>query len=126
MDNLFKVLQKYQGLSYICGVNDCNLMMLEINDFDTSKVPQFRTIREGRNALIEATGSPTQGDYLLSQGYLFITPYEATDGAVFSSGIHCFIYYNGMLFGVMRETNTFGFMSFDINNLSKFKIYKRS
>jgi hypothetical protein len=119
----YDIISKYIGLEYVIGVNDCNLMMFEATGLDVSNV-KFNTIKEGREVLTNLCGFQTHNDYFNSINYKLISPYELDDGCILLSRIHCFVYYDGKVFGVSKN-RVFEFMTSTFNELSKFKIYKK-
>lgn len=120
---MLSILSNYKGKPYICGVNDCNLLLLELTGFDTSQVPPFNTIRSGREALCSATGCKNHKEYLTSIGAELIPHNLVTDGCFLIKGINCFIYFDGLVFGVSKETNTFEWSYIDLEQLQRFEVY---
>ncbi|ENM2831982.1 hypothetical protein AB6Q85_002329 [Vibrio cholerae] len=121
---MLEVLSKYKGKPYVCGVNDCHLMILELTGFDINKIKPFRTLKEGRKALVESTGFLTMPSYLSSKGYQKTNPRFICDGCILLKGVHCFVYFDGLVFGVSKKSKTFEWCSIDLNNLEKFEVYE--
>lgn len=121
---MIDLINKYKGLEYICGTNDCNLMMLEHTDFDITKIKPFSDIKSGFKSISTAIGYQTLHKYLVNNGYKQINPLEAEDGCVIISRIHCFLWFDGKLFGVSPR-NIFEFMDVSIKQQQQLKVYKR-
>ncbi|MGF1787089.1 hypothetical protein L4D00_14940 [Photobacterium swingsii] len=124
MAKIIDVLTKYVDKPLSYGTFDCNLMVLELTGFDTTKIKPYSTLKEGAVNVSDATQCCSPLEYIQTQGYKQINPLEASDGCLVVDKIHCFIYFNGCLFGVHKETQCFKYMNITINELQKLKVYK--
>lgn len=123
MHSLFK---KYRDRTLQYGVYDCNLMVLEHLGSDISKLPEYSTLEEGRETLSEAYGVDSPEEAIHSLGCEPIEPLLAFDGDILVKGIHCFIYYDGLVFGLDNRSQTFQFMKVSLDGLLKFKAYRKT
>ncbi|WP_028022242.1 C40 family peptidase [Enterovibrio calviensis] len=119
------VIQKYRGQSLTYGVLDCNLLVLELTDFDLSKIEPYSTLKGGAISIAKATQCNSPTDYIHSLGYKQISPLNAFDGDILIDGIHCGIYLNGSLFGIHKATSTFQFQSLTIEALQQMKVFSK-
>ncbi|HDI3263890.1 TPA: hypothetical protein PMC50_002511 [Vibrio cholerae] len=116
-----KIVKKYQGKPYVCGVYDCNLMLLEYTGF-TGSIEPFSNVFEGRKALRKAVGCKNSKEYLTKTGFKQIPPTLVTDGCVLTSGIHCFLYFDDKLFGVNPLTKSYSW--FSVNTFDDFEVFQ--
>lgn len=121
---MLKTLAEYKGKPHICGTNDCNLMVLELTGFDTTKVEPFTSVFSGRRSLRKATSCKTMNQYLESIGSRKINPNLVSDGCILLQGIHSFVYFDGLIFGVNYTTKTFEWNSLPLEQLQEFEVYK--
>lgn len=121
MISLFK---KYRERTLQYGSYDCNLMVLEHLGINTAELPTYRTIQEGI-ALIKPTfGVDSITDVLQLHNYEQIDSLLCYDGDILVDGIHCYIYFDGLLFGINKDTKTFQFNKITLTELMKFEAYK--
>lgn len=99
-------------------------MVLELIGFDTSTIEPFDSIKSGRVNIGAAIDCKSLDEYLIKNNYKEIEYQFLTDGCVVLCGIHSFIWFNGLLFGVSNR-NKFEFQKIDLEQLSKTTIYKR-
>lgn len=123
--SLEALLQEYHHKKHEYGKYECILLVLLLTGFVTSTLEPYSTAREGRKVLSRATGQFTIKSYLISRGYSSISPVYLYDGDILLRGSHCFVYYDGMVFGVSTETNTFEFLEVSIENLNKFQVFRK-
>ncbi|WP_188013158.1 hypothetical protein [Photobacterium damselae] len=122
---VIEIIKQYDGLDYVCGKNDCNLMVLELTGFDTSTIEPFNSIKSGRTNIRAAIDCMTLDEYLIKNNYKEIEYQFLTDGCVVLCGIHAGIWFNGLLFGVSNRKK-FEFQKIDLDQLSKLQIFKRN
>ncbi|KJR15232.1 hypothetical protein [Vibrio parahaemolyticus] len=121
---MLNIISEYKGKPYICGFYDCNLMVLELTGFDISTIQPFNSVLSGMKSLRKATNCKTMNQYLESKGYKKINQNLITDGCFLLQGIHCFVYFDGMVFGVSSLTKTYEWCSLNLQELQEFEVYQ--
>ncbi|HHG3075764.1 TPA: hypothetical protein ACPVXB_001022 [Vibrio parahaemolyticus] len=121
---LYSIANKYHSKPFECGVYDCNRMILEYFSYDLNQIKPYSNIRDGKLAIQEATGTNSPQDFLLSQGWSSVTPHQVEEGCVLIKGIHCFLYIDGMMFGVHPDTKSYEYIRADLDYISEFEVFK--